>query len=162
MTEAIATETGRSAHIRPALRAALTLLVHEGLTITAAAQRAGLQRESLSKALKRPHVQAALTDLRRAWSSNETAKAWLVVARLAQSACSEDVQLKAAKVLLEAAGELTPRDQGTRPSGVMVQIVVGDVERRDVRITDGASNGVIEAEPFCPPPRPLGVEGGDA
>jgi hypothetical protein len=137
----------RPAHIRPALRAALVSLVHEGLTITAAAEKAGLQRESLSKALKKPHVQLALSDVRRAWSSNETAKAWLVVARLADGAASEDVQLKAARTILDAAGELTGDKGRDAPKAQqLVQIILSHDGARGVSV----SSGVIESPPFAP------------
>lgn len=139
-------KAARSQHIRPALRAALISLVHDGLTISAAAEKAGLQRESLSKALKKPHVQAALADVRRAWSTNETAKAWLVVARLAEGAASEDVQLKAARTILDAAGELSG-DRGrdaARPTQ-LVQILLASAQGATLRVGE---SGVIEATPY--------------
>jgi hypothetical protein len=162
MSDALPPETGRSAHVRPALRAALTSLVHEGLTITEAASRAGLQRESLSKALKKPHVQAVLSDLKRAWATNETAKAWLVVARLAENAVSEDTRLRACRTLLEAAGELSGKSDAPPPVGTAIQIIIGTgPDRREVRLSDGQVSGVIEAEPYSPALATALPDGGD-
>lgn len=112
--------------VSPVLRTALTLIVHEGLSITDAAQRVGLKRESLSKALKKPHVRAEWDAVKRAWSESATAKAWLTVAKLAETASSEDVRLKAAKVFLEAAGEIGAEASGraSAPPASMVQIIV--------------------------------------
>ena len=149
MFDANAPETARPAHIRPPLRAALVCLVHEGLTITAAAEKAGLQRESLSKALKKPHVQAALADVRRAWSTNETAKAWLVVANLAAGAQSEDVQLKACRLVLEAAGELSGKATSAPHVAQVVQILLQGGENRPA--IEVSSTGVIEAQPWAAP-----------
>jgi len=149
MDDALPPQTARPAHIRPALRAALVSLVHDGLTITAAAEKAGLQRESLSKALKKPHVQTALADVRRAWSSNETAKAWLVVARLADGAASEDVQLKAARTILDAAGELSGQSTSAPRVAQVVQILLQHGENRPA--IEVSSSGVIEAQPWTAP-----------
>jgi hypothetical protein len=92
--------------IRPALRTAIRLLVEEGYTQVDAAKAVGMRQESLSVALKKPYVVALRGAVKRAWLDNATSKAWVTIATLANEAVSEDVRLKAAKLFLEAAGEL--------------------------------------------------------
>lgn len=158
-TPATTAEPSFKGRIRPALSVAIKAIVHEGLTITDAAKRAGLQRESLSKALIKPHVVAYRSAVKRAWLDNETGKAWVRVAQLCNEATSEDVRLKAAKLILEAAGELErdDRDSGgaRRPA---VQIVVnyppesvttraglpGVIELAPINVRLADSNGVIQ------------------
>lgn len=111
--------------ISPALRTALHFIVHDGLTVAEAAKRTGYATESLSKALIKPHVKAAKDAVKRAFLASETDKAWLTVTGLAQSASSEDVRLKAAKVLLDAAGELSSgKGQGDNGPRQLVNIVL--------------------------------------
>ena len=119
----------RKGSIRPALASAVRLIVHDGLSITDAAQQTGYARESLSKALSKPHVKAFRLAVRRAWLESATSKAWLIVADLAQNAASEDVRLKACKVFLEQAGELGPRNDGDGAPRSLVQIVVNHAGR---------------------------------
>ncbi len=110
--------------IRPALANAVRLIIEEGLTQADAAQRVGMRQESLSVALRKPHVAALKNDVKRAFLASATSKAWVIMAQLANGAVSEDVRFKAAKVFLEAAGELSAdgaRDQAPRS---LVQIVV--------------------------------------
>jgi hypothetical protein len=117
-----------------------------------------MQRESLSRALAKPHVQALRAGVKRAWLDNETGKAWLQVAKLADGAASEDVRLKAAKTILEAAGELEPRDTEDRVRNPMVQIILaspqgesapqqlpGVIEARFQHVRSESRGGVIEA-----------------
>lgn len=102
--------------IRPALATAIRLLVEEGRTQAAAAQAVGMNPVSLSLALRKPHIIALRAAVKRAWLDNETSKAWLTMADLANNAASEDVRYKSAKVFLEAAGELD-RGQGDGDKG---------------------------------------------
>ena len=92
--------------IRPALMTAIRLIVEDGLTQAAAAQRVGMKAASLSIALRKPHVVAMRAAVKRAWLDSETSKAWRTMAYLANGAASEDVRHKSAKVFLDAAGEL--------------------------------------------------------
>lgn len=106
-----------------------------------------MRPESLSKALHKPHVKAFKAAVKRAWLASETDKAWLVVTGLAQNAASEDVKLKAAKVLLDAAGELTPGDKAGVGPRTLVQIVVQHPTESG-QPTLRQLPGVIEAQPI--------------
>ena len=110
--------------IRPALAAAIRLIVESGNTQAEAAKAVGMNPVSLSLALRKPHVVAAREGVKRAWLSSATDKAWVTMAQLAHSAASEDVRHKSAKVFLEAAGELSrsgATDSGPRS---LVQILL--------------------------------------
>lgn len=138
-------EPVRKGRVSPALRTAITLIVHEGLTVADAAKRTGYQTESLSKALIKPHVKAFRHDVKRAWLASKTERAWLTVADLAESGNSEDVRLKAAKVFIEA-------DEAARaamPERVhqTLQIIANTVSVGG-QLTDGQLSGVIEAQPW--------------
>ena len=132
--------------IRPPVAAALQLIVHEGLSITDAARRVGMQRESLSKALKKPHIVARLADVKRAWLESETFKAWNTVAFLADGAASEDVRLKAARTILEARGELSDPTRKAPPTAAFaVQIITSPAS---VQAVPSSASGVFEIPPL--------------
>ncbi len=118
----------RKGRVSPALKAAITLIVHEGLTVREAAGRTGYQYESLAKAMLKPHVRAFRDGVKRAWMESRVEKAWLTVANLADESLSDDVRLKAAKTFLDAAGELTP-DGGDKAGTArqLIQIVTQSV-----------------------------------
>lgn len=142
---ALVTRSGepiRKGRVSPALRTALILIVHEGLTVAEAAQRTGYATESLSKALIKPHVKAAKDAVKRAFLASETEQAWLTVIGLARKGVSEDIKLKAAKVLLDAAGELTAKDAGGTGPRTLVQIVMAHDTRQPI---SHQLPGVIEA-----------------
>lgn len=133
--------------ISPALRTALVLIIHEGLTVAESAQRTGYKPDSLAKALLKPHVRHAKAAVKRAFLASETDKAWLTVTGLAQNSASEDVRLKAAKVLLDAAGELDGSVAGAAGPRTLVQIVMHhapDTGQPTLRQLPG----VIEAQPI--------------
>lgn len=137
----------RARQIRPRVRVALVAIVEKGLKIGDAAETAGMRGESLRLALKRPHIQEELTRIKQAWLSNETGKAWLTVADLANGAASEDVRLKAARTILEAAGELGGKDKGEQMARTLVQILVGPAsQKREMIVSD--RGGVIEMPAF--------------
>jgi hypothetical protein len=135
----------RKGRVAPALRTAITLIVTEGLSIVDAAQRTGYKAHSLQVALKKPHVKAAKEAVKRAFLASETDKAWLTVVGLAQSAGSEDVKLKAAKVLLDAAGELEPK--GVAPGAQRPTVIINMVHPAGHPIPHQLP-GVIEAQPI--------------
>lgn len=124
------------------MRDAVTLMVTEGLSQTDAAQRVGMARESLSRALKRGDVIALKASIRRAWLSSQSEKARITIADLAVNAQSEDVRHKAARSLLELAGELGPGRTADRnpPTATLIQIVTRDVPQ----IASAQASGVIE------------------
>lgn len=114
--------------IRPALHTAIRLIVEDGLSQAEAAKRVGMKGPSLTVALHKPHVRAAMADVKRAWLESQTSKAWLQVAKLAENAVSEDVRLKASRTFLDAAGELTPADQGGAGPRQLIQIITKSVQ----------------------------------
>ena len=131
------------------MRAALAAYVLEARSIAEAARLAGIQAETLQKALRKPHIRDEVLRLKRARLDGLTEKAWLTVADLASSAVSEDVKLKACRLIMEAAGDIWHgrRDDAPRASaGVMIVIGHGD-ERRKIAISSG---GVIESPPYAP------------
>jgi hypothetical protein len=141
---------GRKTTIRPRLRDAVHILVTEGLSIADSARRAGMTPHSLQVALKKPHVADHVSHVKRAWLENRTSKAWLNVAQLADSACSEDVRLKANRVFLEAAGELGAK--GADPNAAartLVQIVVNAAQGMG-HLPASQMPGVIESPPYQP------------
>lgn len=129
------------------MRTAITLIVHEGLTVNEAAKRTGYQWESLAKALLKPHVRAFKSDVKRAWLSSETERAYLVAARLARGAASEDVQLKAARLFIDMDQEARKAmpDQARQ----LVQIINHGTVHTG-QLPSQQLSGVIEAQPYQP------------
>ena len=140
-------ENVRKPQIRPALARAIELIVHTAATISQAAEATGLRRESLSKALKKPHVVAHMAGVKRARLESQTFAAYGTVFDLATGAASEDVRLKASRLVLELAGELGPRADGTpRAPVAAIQIVLGTgSDRREIFVND---RGVTEIPAF--------------
>lgn len=140
-------ETIRKGRVSPALRSAIELIVTEGLSIADAAQLTGYKANSLQVALRKPHVRVARAAVKRTWLDSQTEKAWIMMAKLANGAGSEDVRHKSAKVFLDAAGELTPGDgQGAGPR-TLVQIVMHHPAASE-QPTLRQLPGVIEAQPI--------------
>lgn len=133
----------RKGRISPELRTAITLIVHEGLTVADAAKRTGYQTESLSKALIKPHVKAFRSDVKRAWLASKTERAWLTVADLAERGNSEDVRLKAAKVFIDA--DEAARAAMPEQARQLVQIVTQNVQI-GAQLPGGQVSGVIESQ----------------
>lgn len=123
---ALITKAGRTirkGQLRAPLRAAIALIVGEGLSISDAAKRVGYQPDSLSAALQKPHVRAYRADVKRTWLDGETSQAWARVISLAKTADSEKVQLEANKTVLSAAGELQPQEPERRESGPTITFI---------------------------------------
>lgn len=138
----------RKAQIRPALARAIEQIVHLGATISQAAEATGMRRESLSKALKKPHVQAHLRGVKQARLESQTFVAYGTIFDLATSAASEDVRHKAARTVLELAGELGQKDRRDedRTPHTAIQIVVSHRgEHQQIAVSN---RGVIEAPAF--------------
>jgi hypothetical protein len=147
MSDAIAIRKARKAQIRPGVEAALQLIVQRGLPFSEAAEAVGYRPESLAKALRKPHVLDRLADIKREWMSARTFKSWAAVAELADGAQSEDVRLKANRLVLEAAGELSgDRGRDAPKAQQLVQIILSHDGARGVSV----SGGVIESPPFAP------------
>ncbi|WP_292229352.1 hypothetical protein [Brevundimonas sp.] len=137
----------RKGRVSPALRTAITLIVHEGLTVADAAKRTGYKTESLAKALIKPHVKAFRADVKRAWLASETEQAWLTAADLQRRGMSEDVRLKAAKVFIDA--DKDARAAMPEQARQLVQIITKEVHLGG-QPTNNRLPGVIEAEPYQP------------
>ena len=138
-------ESIRKGRVSPALKTAITLIVHEGLTVADAAKRTGYKTESLAKALIKPHVKAYRASVKHAWLASQTERAWLTVSDLALQANSEDVRLKAAKVFIDA--DAAARQAMPEQARQLVQIVTNTVQIGQ-QPTDDRLPGVIEAQPF--------------
>lgn len=132
----------RAGQLRPALKAALHAMVENGLNQREAAELVGMQADSLTIALRRPHVQAYVADVKRAWLANATGVAWRTVSKLMTDGKSEDVRLKAARTVLEAAGELGGPDGN--PSE-RAQTVINIVMKSQGQHAPTPDSGVIEA-----------------
>ena len=147
--------------LRPALRLALQVMVENGLSQREAAEFAGMQGDSLTIALKRPHVQTYVAGLKRAWLDNATGVAWRTVSKLMQEGKSEDVRLKAARTVLEAAGELG--GPGGAPSD-KAQTVINIVMSKGASADATPASGIIEAPYRDVTPRqdlPLAISNSD-
>lgn len=140
-------EPVRKGRISPALRTAIVLIVHEGLTVADAAKRTGYQTESLAKALMKPHVKAYRSSVKRAWLASETEQAWLTASRLARSANSEDVQLKAARIFIDA--DEAARNAMPAEARQLVQIVTHNVNL-GANLPVSQLSGVIESPAWSP------------
>lgn len=144
----VAPRKERKQQIRPALAEAIVQMVERGRTISEAAELAGLQEESLRKALAKPHVKAHVAGVARAWKAGETFQSWHTVSRLRKDAESEKVRLDAAKVFITAAGELEPERERAPALGVAIQIIVPEGRSPEaLQVTD---EGVIESPAFDP------------
>lgn len=142
--------------IRPALASAVRLIVCEGYTIRDAAKAVGYAHGSLKKALGRAHVRAFRTDVKRAWMTSETERAWLGVASLARGAASEDVRLKAQRTILEAAGELNKGDDDARQTRQLINLTRIETHYHGSEPPNERLPGVIEAPEFIDvTPEPL-------
>jgi hypothetical protein len=150
MTDLLVNRDGeeiRKGRISPALRTAITLIVSEGLTVADAALRTGYKPHSLTQALKKPHVRAFRSSVKRAWLTSQTDQAWLTVSDLATRANSEDVRLKAAKVFIEA--DAAARNAMPEQARQLVQIVTNNLTMTG-NLTASQMPGVIEALPWSP------------
>ena len=153
MSDSVAIKPPRKQQVRPGVEAALQLIVQRGIPFSEAAEAVGYKPESLAKALRRVHVLDRLASLKREWMEARTFRAWVGMAELADNAVSEEVRHKSYKVFLEAAGELGGKSDAPPLVGTAIQIIIGaGPDRREVRISDGTSNGVIEADPWSPTP----------
>lgn len=81
------------------VRAAVQAMVEDGLSRADAAAKAGLEDNSLYKALRRPDVCAYRNDLMRALRESEASRSISRVAKLADTAESEHVRLESNKWL---------------------------------------------------------------
>jgi hypothetical protein len=106
------------------LNDALTAMVNGANTIQAAAELAGMNRCSLSLALKKPHVIARLDELVATATRTRGIKALSKLERLME-ARSEYVQLEAARDLADRAGYTPPKDAPVQDTTLVVNIRLG-------------------------------------
>lgn len=106
MTEPLSLVRPARKPISRKVRRAVAARVREGLSITAAASKAGLSRNGFAKALKRPEVQDYLRDVQAAYVAEVNtsrsfykARAMEVAMDLMMNARSENVRLRAAEFL---------------------------------------------------------------
>lgn len=151
----------RKAQIRPAVEAAIQLLVTRAVTISEAAEHVGMKRKSLAVALRKSHVAARLSAVRHEWFANQTGRAWLAVVGLAGEDAPPDVRLKAARTILEAAGELGPNRRDDTPRAPQLVQIINHGGAIDLGGGARQHSGVIEAPPYAPPPRPISTDDGD-
>ena len=154
MTEAITIQTEPhgiqipKGQLRPALRAAIDLIVKEGFSQVDAAKTAGMRQHSLSIALKKPHVRAYVEGVKRAHLGSATFKAWHTVLDLMANAASEDVRHKAARTVLDAAGELGNDGNGDgKAQAQLIQIVTQAVNIGQHPLSERLP-GVVEAPAY--------------
>ncbi len=135
----------RKGRISPALRTAIVLIVTEGLTVADAAIRTGYKPHSLTQALKKPHVKAFRASVKSAHLRSETDAAYAELCKMARFAASEDVRLKAIKVLIDidqqASAAMPERANQT------IQIIAQHVNL-PANLGNNQMAGVIEAQPF--------------
>lgn len=135
----------RKPQVRPALAKAIDQMVRHGLTISQAAENAGMQYESLRVALQKPHVQEHLAGVKRERLGLETLRSWHVVSELRDNSPSDKVRLDAAKTVIAAAGELAPDREPAGSGGMAIQIIT-----HGATVIQASPHGVIEAAPFDP------------
>lgn len=146
MSDLPAIKKPRKQQIREPVERAIQLIVTRGVTIAEAAEAVGMKPRSLTIALKKDHVSRRIQDVKRAWLESRTFKSWVGVADLADNAQSEDVRLKAHRLVLEAAGELSGDKNRDAPRATqLVQILLQGGAQPVVTV---GTSGVIEAAPL--------------
>lgn len=140
--DTIALQHAGKGQIRDTLAAAIDAMVTCGCSTYEAAELAGMSHRGLTLALAKPHVKAYVAGVKRAWLDNATGVAWRTVSKLMTEGRSEDVRLKAARTVLEAAGELggpggTPSDKA--------QTVINIVMSKGASADATPASGIIEA-----------------
>ena len=129
---------GRKLTISGKIRAAIGLMIEEGLTRQAAAEKAGIKDHSLYVALTKPHVKAFRMGLINEQRTSEGQRAYIKLTKLGDTASSEHVQMEASKWVAGVDGISPVQKQDVRHSGV-VGIVPGyTIERRTKRAGDDA------------------------
>lgn len=97
-------KNARKPRVLPALRCAIAEMAVFGLTRVAAAEASGMSDSALRKALRKPHVKALYRQCVRDVRSGAYFRAYLNMERLAETADSERVQLKANQWLVGVGG----------------------------------------------------------
>jgi lambda repressor-like predicted transcriptional regulator len=114
----------RKGRIAPRLKQAVEMIVHNGVSIATAAKATGYNVNSLSTALRKSHVQEFKRDIIAAFMENATELARYTLVDVARNSKSDDCRVKAARTLLEIAGELGGnRDDAPRFGDVVINVL---------------------------------------
>lgn len=138
----------RRKQIRAPLERAIRLIIEDGRTLPEACQVAGLQEESVQKALRKEHVKAFCSSLKREWMTGQTFRSWSTVEKLRDTSASDKVRLESAALFIRAAGDLEPERNHGPSTALALQIIVSPQHALPVNNT--SAGGVIEAPPFDP------------
>lgn len=138
----------RRKQIRAPLERAIRLMIESGRTLPEACKIAGLQEESVQKALRKEHVKAFCASTKREWMSGQTFRSWSTVEKLRDTSASDKVRLESAALFIRAAGDLEPERHRAPTTALALQIIVSPQHALPVDIN--AAGGVIEAKPFDP------------
>lgn len=107
------------------LSRALNEIVHGARTVTEAAERSGMSREGLSKALGKGHVVAELERRVRTEQVVRGAKSMHKLSHLMDAARSEYVQLEAAKATADRSGYAVNKREHDAVGGLVINIDLG-------------------------------------
>ncbi|WP_448191891.1 hypothetical protein [Azospirillum sp. sgz301742] len=118
-----APEVPRHYKIGRKLERALHAYVTKGGHITNAAQDAGIRRETLGRALKRPHVQQRLDEIVRDFKTRLGLKALMTIDGL-MDAKSEYVRIQAALGAADRTGHGVQREDVSRDTTLVVNIKI--------------------------------------
>lgn len=88
-----------AARISAKMRTTLQHMAQEGVDLTIAAQRAGMNVEAAKNAFRRPHVKAALNQMIKEVRDNAAQMAYLRINKISQDAKSDRTRLDANKWL---------------------------------------------------------------
>ena len=138
----------RRKQIRAPLERAIRLMIEDGRTLSEACQVAGLQEESVQKALRKGHVKAFCSSLKREWMTGQTFRSWSTVEKLRDNSPSDKVRLESAALFIRAAGDLEPERHQAPTTALALQIIVAPQHALPPSIN--TDNGLIEAPAFDP------------
>lgn len=138
----------RRKQIRAPLERAIRLIIENGRTLPEACDTAGLQEESVQKALRKEHVKAFCASVKREWMTGQTFRSWSTVEQLRDGSASDKVRLESAALFIRAAGDLEPERNHGPSTALALQIIVSPQHALPVNVT--TAGGVIEAPPFDP------------
>jgi transposase-like protein len=130
------------------LSQALEMVLLEGSTIEKAAKATGYKPHMVSKAIEKAGETGQGADVLRAWIAAGSARTRQEILRLATSAKSEDVRLRAARTWQEMHGDLKPDKSTASGQGqTLIQINIGS--RGDAAKPREIRPGVVQgAEPM--------------
>ena len=138
----------RQKQIRAPLERAIRLMIEDGRTLSEACQAAGLQDESVQKALRKEHVKAFCASVKREWMTGQTFRSWSTVENLRDHSASDKVRLESAALFIRAAGELEPDRHHAPTTALALQIIVAPQHALPTSIN--TAGGLVEVPAFDP------------